>query len=714
MPGGRPRKYAYDDLSQRRVIENEVKRIRRAERGGDHKPTIFRGVDGEGSGRGRAHAYQLLSVGNVSLYTPGVHLHWSRIFDFLYGQFDPALSFVGFYMGYDFNQWFRTLPQNRAEILLDSKAMLRRKMQKGPHYWPVRCDGWEFDTLAMKRVKIRPQGCDCRYGCQHKNKIPWMNICDAGPFFQESFLSVIDPRKWTEPVCTPEEYAQIKYGKEHREDDDLGEHSVAYNILENDVLARVMGRLSTGLRANGVYLGRDQWFGPGQAAQASLRNTEAPNKDVLSEPRFASALTWGRKAYYGGWFELMAHGHIPGVSYEYDINSAYPYVIARLPCLLHSMWQYECGDRIRALEDRGTAEKSAGRILRIVHARVAGSDSRIGAMLHRHDDGRIVRPRSTGGYYWQHELDAAVRAGLIDHAEVLESMTFRQECDCRPPLWDTEQMYLYRQRIGKNTPEGKAAKLVFNSRYGKFAQSEGEPTYANSIYASLITAGCRTMILDAIATHPEGTRAVLMVATDGVYFRSPHPALTLSTRLGDWEMSEKHNLTLFKPGVYWDDAAREAIARRETPKFKSRGVSARAFGDCILGIDAHFSRWDGIYPPEKDPDCEREGWFPRVTFRTGFSMISCKQALQRGQWYLAGAVGSADMIQDSDPIAKRRAGEYSDGVYWSRPHDGWSFEPESFPYLKTFGQAQVAEHEKYGIDQDGFCADSIARYVREL
>src|SRR6185312_6510244 len=47
-----------------------------------------------------------------------------------------------------------------------------------------------------------------------------------------------------------------------------------------------------------------------------------------------------RSSYYGGWFEIFAHGHIPEVTWEYDINSAYPAIISRLPCLSHGRWEY--------------------------------------------------------------------------------------------------------------------------------------------------------------------------------------------------------------------------------------------------------------------------------------------------------------------------------------------------------------------------------------
>jgi hypothetical protein len=324
-------------------------------------------------------------------------------------------------------------------------------------------------------------------------------------------------------------------------------------------------------------------------------------------------------------------------------------------------------------------------------------------MLHRHPDGRIVRPSHTAGYYWLHELEAAQRAGLIEEMEIHESWTY-SPCDCAFPLAGLDQLYNQRLLVGKDSPSGKGGKLVYNSVYGKFAQSVGSPRYGNSLYASLITAGCRTMILDAIATHPDKTDAVLMVATDGVFFRSPHPSLPISNKMGEWDATEHRNLTLFKPGIYWDDNTRNQIRNSESPVFKSRGINADEFAKQISDIDAHFGRWGDSYPSESDPESDREGWFPKVVFRAGFSMVTCQQALQRGKWFLAGAVSQQDLKQDSDPVAKRHSGWKEDGIYWSRPHLGW-WEIESTPYEETFGQGEAIDPEEYGIHPDGWVVD---------
>ena len=340
---------------------------------------------------------------------------------------------------------------------------------------------------------------------------------------------------------------------------------------------------------------------------------------------------------------------------------------------------------------------------RIVNAKVHGTDSVCGTMLHSRKDHSILRPHNTSGWYWEHELAAGIRAGVIDTVEVLSSVEYRP-CDCPYPLRALAGLYSERLRVGKDSPEGKAAKLLYNSVYGKFAQSVGNPRYGNALYASLITAGCRTMILDAIATHPEKTNALLMVATDGVYFAREHPGIPVGSNLGEWECTEKRNMCLFKPGVYWDDDVRKRIRDGQDPRFKSRGISAKAFAGSIADVDSAFRRWD---------ENGAELSYPSVTFASSFSMITPLQALQRGKWNLAGTLGhepndscrgcsGAHLAQNSDPIQKRRGLYRSGNIFRSSPWEDGGHPFESTPYDRAFGQP---EPDEYGITDDGTVKD---------
>lgn len=656
---------------------NQEKNAARAIRRAEHDVT-FIGVDGEGWGVGNQHNYCLLSVGDESIYhADGSRLHILEIFEFLWQQFqrNKNAAFVGYYLGYDFTQWFRTLPGERARMLLSKEGIAKRKPKNplNPIPFPVEWRGWKFDILNYKRFKLQAEGSS-----------EWLYICDAGSFFQTSFLSAIDPKNWQDSkVCTDEELETIREGKSKRGHTGFDAEMVKYNITENRVMSRLMAEYNRGLVKAGLFLNREQWFGPGQAAQVWLDNINAPTRKTIEEKTPAAYRDAARAAYYGGWFEITAHGVIPGETHEYDINSAYPAVIATLPCLLHGKW---------SSGSKPIAHKPDAYTL--VRIEADGNSRRLGGLPWRSVHGKIAHPNGTYGWYWQHEVEAARRAKLIKYVEFVPDETgiawLRYEpCKCKPPLRSIADLYKQRLEVGKNTAEGKALKLVYNSAYGKQAQSLGSPKYANAIYASLITAGCRVMILDAIATHPKGATDVMMIATDGIYFRAPHTKLKLSkTELGAWDHSIKSNLSLFMPGVYWDDGSRERIARGESANLKSRGVNAADLSQQISWIDQQWSEWKP--PTKKMVDgtmVEVRFKWPEARIGITFDMVSATQALARGAWESAGFVSTdAEKILSSNPETKRDPDTLAivDEVLRSRPNPerGMWF---SEPYKGTFG-----------------------------
>lgn len=684
-------------------------------------PINFVGVDGEGMTVDGEHRYVLFGVGDEQISNPD-GLKWWEVFEFLYAKRKQGTAYIGFFLGYDFTQILKTLPEDRAWMLLttEGKALRQHRVAgKAPH--PVQADApngraWQFDVLGMKRLRIRPKFCECIVAtckCEHE---PWMYVCDAGSFFQTSFLKVIDPENWEgSGVVSQEEYDIIREGKEARSTAVLDEDMKQYNRMENEVLARVMHELDVGFHAIGIHLPPSKWFGPGQAAQQWLRNQKVATREDIEEAVPGWFLEAARMSYFGGWFEQFIHGIIPGVSHEYDINSAYPSIISNLPCLLHGV--YERG--------RGLPPTSQGLFLVYANVWAPSLPTRrkrqlVGSMLHRDIHGRILRPMATEGWFWWDELQAAYRAGLVKrldnkgHQQVYQWVGYRP-CDCPPPMASIVDLYAKRLEVGKTSALGKAAKLVYNSDYGKFAQSVGEPVFGNPVYASRITSGCRTMVLDAIATHPKGLDSVAMVATDAVYFLSPHPGLSRSESLGEWDYKQRTHLTLFKPGVYWDEDTRSRIAEGKSAHFKARGFQAADFVNSIGRIDADYANWQSKF------DAGDIQW-PAVTFRPRFSMVTALQALRRHKWDDAGRViADIELVQDSNPEAKRTGlfrDEYEGRVIWrSLPYEGIRWEAgnpvwtPSVPYRKRFGMDDPWSdeyREMMGTTPDGNVADILA------
>ena len=672
----------------------------------------FIAVDGEGINlTDGEHRYVLFGVGNEQIENED-GLDWTDILAFLYERNKPGYAFVGFYLGYDFDRWLCTMPMAKVARLLTSEGRESRK-SKSPklHGRVLPVDfpgGWQINMLGKKMFEFRKRACHCDIlYCKCPGKEPWMRICDAGAFFQCSFLKAIDPSTWQTPIVTNDEYELIKKGKANRADaDHIDEEMRYYNRLENEILARLMNVLNAGFLEMGITLAPGQWFGPGQAAQKWLKNQKITTAEEIQKTVPYWFLEAARQSYFGGWFEIMMHGIVPGESHEYDINSAYPYIISSLPCLLHGEYK-RCSTKV----------PPNGRYV-LVRASVSsyrkGYASGIGTMLHRDRSDRILRPTRTKGWYWLSEIQAAKRAKLISKCHIYEWMSY-EPCDCLPPMREVEFLYDLRIKVGKDTPLGKGCRLAYNSMYGKFAQSIGTPQFANPVWASLITSGCRAMICDAIATHPKGKWNVSMVATDAVFFCDAHPGLSISKKLGEWDYTKRYNLALFKPGVYWDDKTRADIREDRAPSFKARGIASADFANSIESVDSQFRNWSTVAPDISNVPGMVAGW-PYVQFITGFAMTSCLQAIRRNKWYLAGHVAqSGEMIQNANPYDKRI------GAWPVKLEDGrtiWRSEPwtlpadncESRPYQKRFGMADpwsLDRQEYYGITPDGTVPDII-------
>lgn len=675
----------------------------------------------------KVHHYVLLSAGDQSLHHDGEPLRHDEIFEFLYQQKldHPKAAFVGFFLGYDFSQWLKSMPASRGDLLFHPEG-IKKRMPKNPdlkYPFPVRHGKWEFDFLGMKRFKLRPHvkksmwpQCQvnhttpelveiCATGAHNRHPYQWMYINDAGAFFQTSLMNAINPKKWSPgtAVVTDEEMQILQTGKDNRAEAAFDEDMERYNVLENIVLARLMATVNRGFVADGIKLRTDQWYGPGQAAQAWLRNIGCPTGEKVREHVPAWAIDAARMSYYGGWFETFVNGVIPGTSYAYDINSAYPYAISKLPCLLHGKWT------------RGTGEpgKLKRGNYRLINARFAGRNNYIGTMPHRDMDGGISRPRHTAGWYWEHEVAAAKAARTVTTVDVEEWVEY-EPCSCPPPLREIKDLYLGRLEVGKESPFGKSKKLVYNSAYGKMAQSIGMPRFSNSIYASLITSHCRTMILRAIATHPDKAEAVAMIATDGIVFLSPHPKLPVDKeKLGAWDYSEHQNLSILMPGLYWDDKSREAIRTGGNLTLKSRGVSGKYLAPFIDTFDAHWkalhdfaTRNEGVAGPDNAP---------KISIVVEFGVISPRLAVARDRWDTCGKVVWDDVrVISANPDAKR-GGFYVDGPLLRTGVRGVVTDRKgvpmarSMPYENRFGADELDRVDELDelLTQDGTINDII-------
>jgi hypothetical protein len=680
-------------------------------------PMHFVFIDGEGFGRTDDHEYRLLSAGDKSLRSKRP-ITWDQALSFMYAQYDERAVYGMYSDKYDLSQWFKDLRRDRAEMLISRHGIAKRarKNSRNPmpfpveacpvHSGPCQCPKrWVFDLMqGERRFWFKPKRCTCPTiptECEHVRALPPMWICDVSDYFQAPFLEVIESDyKAGGAICTAEELGLLRRGKNNRADAQLDDETVAYNLLENELAARMMERVRVVLARLDVFPRKNDWYGVGHVVQMWMDNQPGIlTREASNIPTEILAL--GQQSYHSGWMEDIATGPIPGTVYAYDRHSAYCADMAGMPCLYHGRWQKQTGS-LPAYQP-GT--------LRYVHGTwTAPQDAPTGPFPYRESTGLIKRPLRVSGLYFQHEVAAAREAGLIETEEI----DFWYEyipCDCPPPFASIRTFYRLRQQYAKGTIGNRVLRIMPSVVYGKLCQSAGEPKYAHPLYASLITSLCRTEMLKAIASDPRKGSDLVRVAQDAVYFRHPRD-LKLSDNLGDWAVTEHENLTLFYPGIYWDDKVRALIAEGQKPRYKARGFKSVHMSDAVGQADNVYRNWSRTTP-----------WsniLPVLTF-AALDIVTLTQAMRHdgsGNWSTVGQVKEIAHKIPSENIGKHRSVEMG-GLYWDTENEFFRTTPylegesglESAPFAKKFGWKEDDELE-FGCNQDGSVLEQIRSEMR--
>lgn len=567
----------------------------------------FVGVDGEGGNTESGyHAYFLLTAGQRSIVpaTGNARLTTRECLEFLCDLPRDAV-YVVYFGDYDVTKILEDLPFGKLEKLI--KRELRTRAD-GKGVWPVDCfdDEFQVDYLPRKEFKVRRMEgkfFDPDTGKEVTKYGPWLVINDVGSFFQTRFVDALS--KWN--VGTDEEREAIGRGKEARGSFDYSEIEdiATYNALEIELLQQLMEKFRAACKAVGYVPAR--WQGPGLLAEAMLSRHSVPRtKDVpvLNDPQYDDLITYARNAFYGGRPEIMAIGPVARPVRQFDINSAYPYAMQFVPCLIHGEWTYDepnqlllSGtqdvERVRLStelpdtelqlyagpdshnEEGGAGPGTAGGLgtrdeaLALCYGSFTAKQSNDNryplwyGLPTRSEQGTIVYPGAGRGWYWSFEIRSAKHQNF--HVE--GRWRYTRHCECRP-LEFVSDVYQQRMDIGKNDA-GTVLKLGLNSLYGKQVQSVGSPKYANPIWGSFITAYCRTMIQDFIHSSKyckDPTlwcgKDILMIATDSLCTFNERPDIESSEVLGGWSREEHpRGMFLVQPGLYFGSSGKSPKTR---------------------------------------------------------------------------------------------------------------------------------------------------------
>lgn len=556
----RARRKAEGRPDRNRQKQKDYKRDHKRSKAQEDRP--FVGCDGEGCGRdefGR-QLYVLFRMGQRELFRGGDHLRTEELLDFICDQ--PAGSIlVGFAFGYDVTMILRDLPPGQKKKLFEPKTFGEGK---SPFVW---YKGFNIDYLPRQYLKVSrvriergEDGTEKRIAIKGSQRI----IYETFGFFQKSFVKVIEEFG----VGTEHGRLAIAADKERRSSfTEIGQRERDYCALECEYLAELMEQLRGYCHAAGIV--PRTWSGAGKLAAALHKLHGTPKGDEIKEVVPKEVNDLANMAYYGGRFEITRTGKIEGKIYEYDIRSAYPDAMRRLPCLLHGEWRAADAKELKTIAANVGGRYGADPVFvagcTFKSSRDLPDAGRLGGLPVRSKEGHLYWPKTGGGVYWSCEIASAERLGYA--IKYKSGWVYRKCCDCRPFDW-VDRLYEYRKSIGGSGP-GYPIKLGINSLYGKLAQRKGNGSYNNMIWAGLITAMTRAKLNDAIADSvlDHGPGRIVMVATDAVYSLDSL-SLPCGSALGDWESVELPGLFIVQPGLYWCPAKR---------KKKSRGLSGKFF-----------------------------------------------------------------------------------------------------------------------------------------
>lgn len=339
----------------------------------------------------------------------------------------------------------------------------------------------------------------------------------------------------------------------------------------NDDELRLLAKLAEKLRESvgPLELPIQSWHGPAALAGAWLRKNKV-KEWMNAEPLDSSFTDVTTRAYFGGRIDVLGYGIVDPV-FHYDIVSAYPSAIANLPNLEKLTWKKRRGKGI----PRG----------RLYAARVRWEipTAYWAPFPWRSNNGSIRYPCKGHGWYWFHEIEAAIAKFGPDHFEILER--WEAEGELEYPFYNLiHDTFKYRGELKRqNHPSHKAVKLILNSLYGKFAQTVGKAQYYSPIWAGLITSETRAKLLSVV------TDDVVCVMTDSLWSQKQLD-IPIGVGLGEWEQQDENRLILAEAGLY------EASAPDGSKSVWQRGFDKRNPVD----IEYLVNQWltgDASYTP---------------------------------------------------------------------------------------------------------------------
>jgi hypothetical protein len=513
------------------------------------------GIDGEGLNRSDGnHEYVYLCAVSTDgqmeeLWEGGRRLTSHECLWFLWKLGEPGDIFAWYFSGYDWCHIFRDVGLENLQSLYNASKPL--------------VDVTWYEGFLLKYLKNTVTMAR-RNGVNAPEKF-FTDISRVYGAFQ--FVDFID--KWD--TGTPAERKRIAAMKAKRQDfTECGPEERAYCQLECKHLAEGTRKMWQAMIELNVVPARRRMYSAGSLAKAMFRSYNVHGYSAIdryagagSDSDIADAL---RRGYFGARVELADPG-LHKLLHEYDLNSAYPAVMAGLPCLSHGEWHHAEGGAPAVTPEAALREPT------ITHVRwdlkPDAPPQHWGPLPWRYPDGIILFPRRGEGWYWRAEVEAAKSYPHFEITEV-EHYSWQQTCEHQPFNWVPE-IHEKRKKAdlewkegghsGKS-PTGLVLKITLNSGYGTTADTVTEdPIFASLVWSGMITAGTRALVGRELAAH--GTD-VVGVSTDAIFTKTK--IMRGSPDLGAWGYE----------GPLRDCLLIQAGIRTSSAGDKNRGITMQA------------------------------------------------------------------------------------------------------------------------------------------
>jgi len=415
----------------------------------------------------------------------------------------PETIFVGFSIGYDINQILKDLSEFHLKQIYTTNGTFWKgyKLQWYPGKWLY---------ISHKKTKRR------------------VKLFDVFGFFQSSFLVACEKYLGKNHPL----FLTMQEGKKQRSafTFDQLDYMIKYYHSELQLLVELMTALRIDLHNAGIHL--SSWHGPGAVAskvfqQFNIKQAKAECPEEVNEA--------AQYAYAGGRFEQFYCGRYSNTVYEYDINSAYPSAILRLPSLSEGNWEY-----VSTWEP-----ETFGIWYCEYNPKTKGRPKDLPEPLFcRNKNSLITYPTKVEGWYWTPEASLVIDS-------VRYGWVYRENGE--RPFSFVKGMYEERRKYkSEGNSTERALKLALNSMYGKMAQRVGhaegkKPAWHQLEWAGYITSYTRAKIYEACMQKPD---AIIAIETDALFSREPL-SLPISNSLGDWEETIFDEISYLQSGFYY-------------------------------------------------------------------------------------------------------------------------------------------------------------------